>query len=57
MPINRISEEMINEIVENYPGLTVLNLSNNEIVEIQNLSPLSSLTCLNLSGNQILVNL
>jgi Leucine-rich repeat (LRR) protein len=55
MSINRISEEMISEIVENYPGLTVLNLSNNEIEEIQNISPLSSLTCLNISGNKILV--
>jgi Leucine-rich repeat (LRR) protein len=55
MPIKRISEELVSEIVANYPDLTVLNLSNNELEEIQNLSLLSSLTSLNISGNLILV--
>ena len=56
MPIKRISEELVSEIVINYPELRALNLSNNEIVEIQNLSPLSGLTSINISENRILVN-
>ena len=55
MPIKRISEELVSEIVVNYPELTVLNLSNNELVQIQNLSPLSGLTSINVSDNRISV--
>eukprot|EP00961_Rhodomonas_salina_P083721 1124917-Rhodomonas_salina.1 len=53
MPIQKITTGLISEICDKYPELAVLNLSDNEICEIENLEPLRSLTRLNLSGNRI----
>ena len=53
MTIKVITEELVAEISRSYPTLNALNLSSNEICEIQNLSPLGALVALNLSNNSL----
>ena len=53
MPIRTLSKELIAEIQGSIRHLTTLNLSNNEISQIQNLEPLASLTKLDLGRNRI----
>ena len=53
MTIKEITEELVAEISTSYPTLNALNLSSNEICEIQNLRPLGALVALNLSNNLI----
>ena len=53
MPIKTISVDLVREISTCYPNLALLNLSNNEIREVQNLEKLTALQRLNLSGNRI----
>lgn len=53
MPIRKISAALVQEICSSIENLSVLNLSRNEIVCIENLERLSSLTKLDLSYNAI----
>ena len=53
MTITAITQELVAEIHLSYPTLNALNLSDNEICEIENLGPLQHLATVDLSGNVI----
>eukprot|EP01028_Stygiella_incarcerata_P004386 TRINITY_DN1955_c0_g2_i2.p1 TRINITY_DN1955_c0_g2~~TRINITY_DN1955_c0_g2_i2.p1 ORF type:complete len:873 (+),score=282.64 TRINITY_DN1955_c0_g2_i2:112-2619(+) len=53
MPIERITEQLIDEIKREYPELETLTLARNEISRIENLNPLEHLQTLDLSQNRI----
>ena len=52
MPLERISPELVTEILKEYPALKSLNLSHNEINVFEELDRIVTLERLNLANNQ-----